>query len=232
MNKGTIALIATTVLLFFAAAFAAVLHQGWVTLSLLGIFFILLAILTRDPDSEGGANRSRTVIFIILGIVLLVIGSLIKFGPDDLIEKIKNATPLYFFGAFALVGLYMIISTIMQFIYRIRHCTYETEAICVTLDYRRNTDSEGFSNPKYTAVYEFEYMGGTKRVSNNDYTSHHFCPQVGTTAMIHVDPESCKDYYIGNPMNGLVGRLIGGLIFGGASLSVIILALLDVIKLG
>lgn len=176
------------------------------------------------------AQIIATVIAALLVIGLCLAGALLtKRGDTESIgSRLKNGFPLYFFGAFAIAGLSSIAKVIVRVVYRLKYCKYVTEAVCADLDCKYSHDSDsGGGSWVYTPVYEFEYNGKYYRVRNRSYSSKVFVADVGSMATIHVDLYDLDDYYIGNPLQGLISSVIVGLVFSVPALIILVLAVLS-----
>lgn len=174
---------------------------------------------------SGNNSRKRNVIpGVIVGVfvaALCVAGALLNNTDQAIPERLKNGFPLYFFGAFAIAGLALVISAVSTIRYRADRCTYVTDAVCIDLVHRLSTDSDGHSSSVYAPVYEFECNGRTQTIRSNHYTSRNFAPSIGSRATLHIDTEEFSDYYIGKPSNGLVGSIVVGLVFSLPALALI-----------
>lgn len=161
------------------------------------------------------------VIVAVLVVPLCIAGAVLNNTDQAIPERLKNGFPLYFFGAFAIAGLALVISAVSTIRYRTDRCTYVTDAVCIDLVHRLSTDSDGHSSTVYAPVYEFEYNGSPQTIRNNHYTSRNFAPAIGSRATLHIDIEEFSDYYIGRPSNGLVGSIVVGLVFSIPALALL-----------
>ena len=175
------------------------------------------------------ARIIANVIIILFIVGLCLAGALLmkRTETESIGSRLKNGFPLYFFGAFAAVGLCSIVKVILRVAYRIKHCTYVTEAMVAEHDCKYSSDNDGGGSWVYTPVYEFEYNGRNYRIRNDMYASKFLIAGVCTTAIIHVDIDELEDYYIGNPFQGLIVSIIVGLVFSVPALVILIAVLLQ-----
>ena len=179
------------------------------------------------------AKIVATVLIILFVIGLCLAGALLmkRTETETIGSRLKNGFPLYFFGAFAAVGLINIVKGILRVAYRIKHCRYVTEAMCVEHDCKYSSDNDGGGSWVYSPVYEFEYNGRNYRVRNYMYASKFLIADVCSTATIHVDMDELDDYYIGTPFQGLIVSFIVGLVFATPALFILIGVLLQGLNL-
>ena len=170
-----------------------------------------------------------TIVLSLAVIALCVIGALRqeRSYPETVLEKLYNGIPLLFVGVFAIAGIGCITLCISKYLSRKEYCTYVTEAVCVKLDrhYSSNVDGPGGSTV-YSPIYEFDYNGVKHTIKSNHYTSMNLAPEVGSVEILHVDidDDGPHDYYIGNPLKGLIPFVVTGLVFSIPTIIILIIA--------
>ena len=169
-----------------------------------------------------------TIVICVAILALCIAGALLqeRLQPETTAEKLLNGIPLLFVGLFAMVGVAAITSAISTYLSRKEYCTFVTEAVCVRLDSHYSSDTDGHGSTVYSPIYEFTYNGEKQTIRNNHYTSLNLAPEVGSVEILHIDIDEHgpHDYYIGNPLNGLLVFLITGLIFSVPALIILIIA--------
>jgi hypothetical protein len=149
-----------------------------------------------------------------------------QYGSGDPREA-QERIPVVLFGAFAIVGLGMVIDAIATLIYRVKHCRYVTDAVCVGLESKVTSGSDGPRKTLYSPVYEFEYNGEEHTIRNHLYRGRAYVPEVGFRSTLNIDVDNFSDYYVGYPAKGLVSHIIWGLIFSAPALAILIGVLLQ-----
>ena len=170
-------------------------------------------------------NLIASAIIVAVVIAICVAGALSNNTDQAIPERLKNGIPLYFFGAFAVAGLITLTNVVITTVRRVKYCTYAVQAVCIGLDSKESSDSDGGSNTVYSPIYEFEYNGEMRTIRNNTYTSASLAPNLGCVNTIHIDAETFSDYYISYPLRGQWVSMIIGVLFSVPSL-VLLLAIL------
>ena len=162
------------------------------------------------------------VIIVVFVIAICLVGSLLNNTDQAISERLKNGFPLYFIGAFAAAGLITLVDVVITIIRRVKYCTCVTQAVCVDLDERESSDSDGGRSMVYSPIFEFEYNGEKRTIRNNLYTSRSLAPDIGCVETIHLDTETLSDYYISYPLRGLWVRMIIGVLFSVPSVALLL----------
>lgn len=181
----------------------------------------------NNGNNSGRRHTIPYVIVAVLVVPLCIAGAVLNNTDQVIPERLKNGFPLYFFGAFAIVGLGMVTDAIATLIYRVKHCKYVTDAVCVGLESKVTSGSDGHRKTLYSPVYGFEYNGEEHTIRNHLYRGRSYVPEVGFRSTLNVDVDNFSDYYVGSPAKGLVARIIWGLIFSAPALAILIGVLLQ-----
>lgn len=213
------------ILSIIAMVFLAMSNQIGLATLVFGQLFLVSGIATLLKASQKKPeNIVRSFLFSIIGAVIMGIGYIIAFGTEEMITSLKNATPIFFYGIFLLVGIYIAITGILSEIYQKAHCTVEVNAEVVNILSHRSSyhahHDRRHHHTVYAPVWRYYYQGTYYERAASVY-SYPCRYHIGQQKNIKINPDNPEEI-TSDILDNLLSIIIGSIfaVVGGVCIFV------------
>lgn len=200
-------------------------------LIIIGQFFTVFGILAMASNKPGKDFPFILFMFPIVGLSLLSVGLLLKFGGPSMEAMIEQYAPAFVILVFPAAGVIMVVQGIIlasSYNRRIRECNTTIQAKCTDVKMTRMSRHGthiGYNRTKvYMPVFTIYYNNKTYTLKNNMY-SNHIQYEKGMYYDIKINPKNPLEFINGNEITMhkmLIGLGIVCIIVGCAAFALIL----------
>ncbi|MDI9509679.1 MAG: hypothetical protein WAP98_00575 [Caldicoprobacterales bacterium] len=155
------------------------------------------------------------LLFPIIGLTMMVMGSIFMRSSDKAKLKIENLTPVLLISVFIVVGIGLVLITIAEDNRLKKICTYRIMAKCIKLNTtisRSNISGYGTRIRRlYAPVFSYYFREKNYVVAHDKYTNYGY-PEVDESVYIFINPDNPSEIYFPSKINKIL-LISGGIIF-------------------